>query len=89
MHGQERTIDRLACEKRRRRHSAAAAGDAEAGAGDAYAEQWLEHYAELWQSLSDNGRASLEGRFTSQVATSALREALTASLGDWDREAGG
>ena len=45
--------------------------------------------AELWQSLSDNGRASLEGRFTSQVATSALREALTASLGDWDREAGG
>ena len=45
--------------------------------------------AELWQSLSDNGRASLEGRFTSQVATSALREALTASLGDWDGEAGG
>ena len=44
--------------------------------------------AELWQSLSDNGRASLEGRFTSQVAASALRAALTTSLGDWDRKAG-
>ena len=54
----------------------------------AFADSILAVYddAELWQSLSDNGRASLEGRFTSQVATSALREALTSSLGDWDRE---
>ncbi|MDC0411150.1 glycosyltransferase [Luminiphilus sp.] len=44
--------------------------------------------AQLWRTLSDNGRASLEGRFTSQVAATALREALTASLGDWDRETG-
>ena len=54
----------------------------------AFADSILAVYddADLWQSLSDNGLASLEGRFTSQVATSALREALTSSLGDWDRE---
>ena len=42
--------------------------------------------SDVWQSLSDDGGASLEGRFTSQVATLALREALTSSLGDWDRK---
>ncbi|MDA8678590.1 glycosyltransferase, partial [Luminiphilus sp.] len=52
----------------------------------AFADSILAVYddAELWQALSANGRASLEGRFTSQVAASALSAALTASLGDWD-----
>ena len=52
----------------------------------AFADSILSVYddAELWQALSANGRASLEGRFTSQVAASALSAALTASLGDWD-----
>ena len=56
----------------------------------AFADSILAAYddAELWQSLSANGRASLEGRFTSQVAASALSSALTASLGDWDRKTG-
>ena len=56
----------------------------------AFADSILAVYddAELWRSLSDNGRASLEGRFTSEVAASALRAALTASLGDWDHETG-
>ena len=57
----------------------------------AFADSILAVYddAELWRSLSDNGRASLEGRFTSEVAASALRAALTASLGQWDRKTGG
>ena len=56
----------------------------------AFAESILAVYddAELWQSLSANGRASLEGRFTSQVAASALSAALTASLGEWDCKTG-
>ncbi|MBT5488267.1 MAG: glycosyltransferase, partial [Halieaceae bacterium] len=55
----------------------------------AFADSILAAYddAELWRSLSANGRASLEGRFTSEVAASALSSALTASLGDWDRKA--
>ena len=41
---------------------------------------------QLWLSLSENGRASLQGRFTPEVARLALREALGPLLSNLDRK---
>ena len=43
----------------------------------------------LWQALSEKGGASLDGRFTPEVAEKALRNALAPWLDEGDLEAVG
>ena len=70
-------LNQIKDENRRHILAADTAPDFAAAMVEAYRDE------SLWRTLSDNGRQSLQGRFTPQVAQAALNDALRSAVSGW------